>query len=133
MSLVIDASVMVKLVAEEPGSAAARAIFVSERDLIAPDLLRFEVFSALWKKCRLGVYQRDQVELAVSFVDDCVDLVPMSRLFARASKLSFELDHPIYDCTYLALAERESAVLATADVKLAKAGRGLGTIDVRQI
>jgi predicted nucleic acid-binding protein len=133
MSLVIDASVMVKLVAEEPGSAAARAIFIAERDLIAPDLIRFEVFSALWKKCRLGVYQRDQVELAVSFVDDCVVFVPMSLLFARASKLSFELDHPIYDCVYLALAERELAVFATADVKLANAGRRLGTIEIRQI
>jgi predicted nucleic acid-binding protein len=98
---------MVKLVVEEPGSAAPRAIFVSERDLIAPDLIRFEVFSALWKKCRLGVYQSDQVELAVSLVDDCVVLVPMSLLFARASKLSFELDDPIYDCTNLRWLNRD--------------------------
>jgi predicted nucleic acid-binding protein len=71
--------------------------------------------------------------LAVSFVDDCVVVVPMSPLSPRASKMSFQLDHPIYDCVYLALAERESAVFATADVKLANAGRRLGTFEIRQI
>jgi predicted nucleic acid-binding protein len=133
MSLVIDASVMVKLVAEEPGSAAARATFVAEPSLVAPDLIRFEVFSALWKKCRLGIYQRDQVGLALSFLDDCVETVPTEQLFLRASQLSFELNHPIYDCAYLALAERKSAVLATADGKLATAGRRIGTMEIRQI
>ena len=43
MTVVMDASVLVKLVAEEPGSTAARALFVSEPTLVAPDLALIEV------------------------------------------------------------------------------------------
>ena len=32
--------------------------------------------------------------------------------------LARRLDHPLYDCVYLALAEREEATLVTADQRL---------------
>ncbi|WP_254987446.1 hypothetical protein [Cyanobium sp. ATX 6E8] len=35
-----------------------------------------------------------------------------------AQALAFHLDHPFYDCLYLALARREAAVLVTADQRL---------------
>jgi predicted nucleic acid-binding protein len=56
-----------------------------------------------------------------------VRLVAMPALARKASDLAQELDHPVYDCFYLALAEREGVPLVTADVRLiskvAAAGR----------
>jgi predicted nucleic acid-binding protein len=52
-------------------------------------------------------------------------LVPVVELLPRAIELAFDLQHPIYDCVYLALAEREKAALITADRRLiATAGSG---------
>jgi predicted nucleic acid-binding protein len=45
-------------------------------------------------------------------------LVPVAELLPRAIDLAFDLQHPIYDCIYLALAEREKAALITADLRL---------------
>ena len=38
------------------------------------------------------------------------------RLVAQAAR---QLDHPVYDCFYLALADREGVPLVTADTRLA--------------
>jgi len=46
------------------------------------------------------------------------------RLSARAFALAHELDHPVYDCVYLALAEVEDARLVTADRRLLARLRG---------
>lgn len=45
------------------------------------------------------------------------------------------LNHPIYDCTYLALAERENISLVTADGGFLNALRrsGLETIEVKPL
>ena len=37
---------------------------------------------------------------------------------AEALALASHLDHPVYDCLYLALARREAALLLTADQRL---------------
>jgi predicted nucleic acid-binding protein len=39
-------------------------------------------------------------------------------LASRAFEIAAELRHPVYDCFYLALAEREEASLVTADRRL---------------
>ena len=40
---------------------------------------------------------------------------PVRHLQAEALALACHLDHPVYDCLYLALARREAAMLLTAD------------------
>jgi predicted nucleic acid-binding protein len=44
-------------------------------------------------------------------------LLPTSELATQAIALSLALDHPVYDCLYLATAELEAAVLITADAR----------------
>jgi predicted nucleic acid-binding protein len=44
-----------------------------------------------------------------------ISLRPLRPLAARAAALARKLDHPVYDCLYLALAEAEGAPLVTAD------------------
>ena len=44
--------------------------------------------------------------------------VPSSDLANRAFVLAVQYNHPVYDCLYLALAERESFTLVMDDAKL---------------
>jgi predicted nucleic acid-binding protein len=41
--------------------------------------------------------------------------------------LAVRLTHPIYDCFYVALAEREQCALITADARLVAAAKGIKT------
>jgi predicted nucleic acid-binding protein len=51
-------------------------------------------------------------------------LVGAARLSTRAFALAHDLDHPVCDCLYLALAELEDARLVTADGRLLARLRG---------
>ena len=42
-------------------------------------------------------------------------LPPAAELHKAAFEMAHELGHPVYDCLYLALAEREQALVVTAD------------------
>ena len=55
-----------------------------------------------------------------------VELAPMRALLEPAAELAISMDHPAYDCTYLALAESLSCDLVTADVKLSAKPLPLG-------
>jgi predicted nucleic acid-binding protein len=63
-----------------------------------------EVANALWKLQRSG-----------SLVDQ---FEPDRELQVEALALACHLDHPVYDCLYLALARREAARILTADQRL---------------
>lgn len=119
MALVVDASVLVKLLCEEPGTAQARDVFIREPILIAPDIALAEVFMALWKKNRRGEYRRDQLDLVPPLLCEILArTVPTADLLSRAAVLAVQHDHPIYDCLYVALAERHRIPLATADIRM---------------
>jgi len=47
-----------------------------------------------------------------------IDLRPTAPLLPRAMGVARRLGHPVYDCVYLALAEREHAAFVTADHRL---------------
>ena len=47
-----------------------------------------------------------------------VELYPMRALLQPATKLAIDLDHPAYDCIYLALAIARDAKFVTADARL---------------
>lgn len=118
MTLVVDASVVVKWVFAEDGSDCANALR-DEPGLIAPSLLASEVGNALWKAVRRGDIARDDAVAALrSVLGPFDELVPTEALHTRALELASDLRHPIYDCFYLALAEREAAALVTADTRL---------------
>jgi predicted nucleic acid-binding protein len=50
---------------------------------------------------------------------------PGAALLTRATRVAFDLDHPIYDCVYLTLATQYGARLATADGRLRRAATRL--------
>jgi predicted nucleic acid-binding protein len=122
--LVVDASVAVKLLVEEPGSDDAAALVASAQDVIAPDWLILEVAHALW--CKVKFETLDQqicltgIERLPSFFDR---FIPSPDLLAHGFELAFQLNHAIYDCLYLALAVREKTNLLTADKKFWNAAK----------
>jgi predicted nucleic acid-binding protein len=119
---IVDASVAVKWVIEEEGSAMARRL--SRIRLEAPDLLFVECANILWKKVRLGdLAPAEAKERLDRLLRAPVRLTASRELLAPALELSLELRHPIYDCLYLALAQRHGVPLVTADERLISALR----------
>ncbi len=119
MTLVVDASVACKWFIEEEGSAKAARLLESEESFVAPDLIIPEVSNAFWRKLQAGQMTSEQAALAVEqlpgFFDD---LVPGVLLAARSIAIAAALDHPVYDCFYIALAELKATRLVTADLEL---------------
>ncbi|QNT70449.1 type II toxin-antitoxin system VapC family toxin [Defluviicoccus vanus] len=125
MTLVVDASVALKWFLPEPDSLAAEAVLRRADDLIAPTLLVAEVCNAAWKRFRRG----ETTERHLDWIADRIGrmglaLVPDLALAVPATTIARRLDHPVYDCLYLALAEARRATLVTADRRLYTRIRG---------
>ena len=120
MSLVVDASVALKwFLSEEPHGCEALAILRDGAPLIAPDFLIAEVCNAAWRSTRLGRISQAQLgEIAANLPHFFDALVNATGLAPRAVAIADQLDHPVYGCLYLALAEAEQADLVTADTQL---------------
>ncbi len=118
MILVVDASVAAKWYFQEEDSAAAEALEFSAR-LIAPEVILAEVGNVLWKRYRRGDLDYQQLSRAITHLPEALSkLLPIRPLFERAMHIAARLDHPVYDCIYLALAELGEGPLVTADIRL---------------
>jgi len=116
MTLVIDASVVVKWFVEEDLADEAASLLRRPPPLHAPDLIVAEATNAVWKKVVRGAITREQAEaFALSIPHSPLQLTPSLFLHARALDIAIELRHPVYDCLYLACAERLGGRVVTAD------------------
>jgi predicted nucleic acid-binding protein len=124
MTLVVDASIAAKWFIEETGRAQAiQLLDIAGRQ--APDLLLVEVANVVWKKTLQNQVSVTQAQLICASIAHCFDVLHSSdSLIERAIVIAIDLRHPIYDCLYLACAERAGARLATADRRLIAAVRG---------
>ena len=123
--VVVDASVVVDWVA--PGSAdvavAARLLdaWIDQGVTpIAPALLSLEVRNALLLGVRQDRWDGRQADSAQTLLAALpIDVEDSAPDIARAWDLARRYDeHPIYDMVYVALAERRSVPLVTADDRL---------------
>jgi predicted nucleic acid-binding protein len=123
MRIVVDASVAVKWVVNEPRTEAALAL--RDEELIAPALWLAEAANALWRHVRLGELNRNQALARLSELQTApVASLPIEPHVAKALELATEAGHPVYDCVYLALALHQQARVVTDDRRfLAAAGR----------
>jgi predicted nucleic acid-binding protein len=127
-ALVIDAGIAVKWVVEEPGTADALSLRRQAR-LIAPDLLLAECANILWKKVRRDELSKDEALLAARLLEGAdIELLPTRSLLEAATSIAIDLDHPAYDCVYVALAAANDCRFVTADQsflrKVGQDGRG---------
>jgi predicted nucleic acid-binding protein len=115
--IVVDASIAVKWVVAEQHSEFAADLLEGEGQLYAPVLLYAEASNALWALARRGDITQADVGDAIDVLIDAPIYVPytMPQLTAAAARLAADIDHPVYDCFYLALAMREQCPVVTAD------------------
>jgi predicted nucleic acid-binding protein len=117
-TLVIDASIAIKWVVEEAGTAQALALRQGSR-LIAPELLVAECTNILWKKVQRDELTKGEALLAARLLQGAeIELLPTRSSLEAATRLAIELDHPAYDCLYLALAVENDCPFVTADERL---------------
>ena len=113
---VADASVVAALVFGEPEAGEA-ATLLSDAELVAPSLLKFELANTAWKKATrhpekaslIAAGLRLALELDIRYVD--VD-------HEAVLDLALEKDLTAYDASYLWLARTLKAPLATFDTRL---------------
>ena len=114
MSVVIDASVALKWVLDEPGKEAADALL--EEELIAPSLWLLEAANALWRRTQRGeINDEEAKERLTELYNAPVTTTTVEDDLLAAADLANVLGHPVYDCLYLAMAIRENTYVVTAD------------------
>jgi predicted nucleic acid-binding protein len=129
-TLVIDASVAVKWVVEEQGTPEALALRQRAK-LIAPELLVAECANILWKKVQRDELSKEEALLAARLLQGAeIELLPTRSSLEAATRLAIELDHPAYDCLYLALAIERDCLFVTADERFL---RKLGQVRQRAL
>lgn len=127
MISVLDASVAFKWVVQEPGSNSADRLRVEAlqglRDFVAPDCFATEIAHALTRAERRG-FVKHADSLWIDVMRTAPRLFPTLSLIPRALEIASRHRIGVYDCIYVALAEREGCELITADERLV---RNLGT------
>jgi predicted nucleic acid-binding protein len=117
---VVDASVALKWVIEEDRTPEALALRQRAK-LIAPDLLAAECANVLWKKVRRHELLKEEALLAARLLQAAeIQLLPTRHLFEAALRMSIEIDHPAYDCVYLAVAVENKCHFVTADERFVR-------------
>ena len=132
MILVPDASVAVKWSAEEEDSEKAAQLLNGQHELHVPRVFAAELANALWSKVRSG-------ELAPHLVAGSLESALTGLLhWANDETLAYDalhiavaLNHPVYDCVYLALAYQVDGFLVTADTRFAN--KVAGTEHARRV
>jgi predicted nucleic acid-binding protein len=120
VTLTVDASVAVKWLIDEVDSQAAQRLLDSDEKLVAPDFVLVEVCNVLWKKAQRQQLKPEQAAAGIEALPTYFEqLVPSAPLLPRALAIAIEVHHPVYDCLYLACAERLQVTLVTADVRFA--------------
>lgn len=125
MKYVLDASVALKWVLPEPDAPKAIALrddfSKGSLELLAPDVFQVEVAHALARAERRKVLQPPQgTQRLADLLSTLPQLHAYFPLLPRAFEIASTMRVGVYDCLYVALAEREQCELITGDDKLLK-------------
>jgi predicted nucleic acid-binding protein len=121
--MILDSSVALKWLAPEDGSEAALEL-LGLSDLFVPTFFHAEIANALWKKARRGEIRLEEVAPYFAQLPELVTTIDETEAMPRALAIARELDHPVYDCIYLALAEARDDLVLTADRRFVQKVRG---------
>jgi predicted nucleic acid-binding protein len=123
-SFVVDTSVAIKWIVDEEDSDKAELL--QGADMVAPALFRIEASNVLRTLVSKQVLANERaIDLFLFLQTAPVTIIDADELLERrALDLALALEHPIYDCVYLALAERMDRRLITADRRVIKALSG---------
>ena len=118
MILVSDASVAVKWAVEEEDYEKAAQLLSGEHQLHVPRVLASELANALRNKVISGVLAPHLVAgMLGSALSSLLHWAADEVLAADALRIAIGLNHPVYDCVYLALAYQVGGTVVTADTR----------------
>jgi len=116
---VIDASVAIKWAFIENYCLEAIRYMDDRLQRMSPDIILHECNAAIQKKV-----WRNEISAEIGwqgyeliFQGKPIQLFDTKSLIRPAYHLAVELNHAVYDCYYLALAQQQNAVVVTADRK----------------
>lgn len=119
--IVVDASVAVKWVVDEPGSEHAEDLVAADVQLGSPDIVVPEVINILRKKVkRRELTEAQAFRAAESVFEPIARFGGPGEFGSGLLDLALRLDHAAYDCAYIRCAELWDATLVTADAVLAR-------------
>lgn len=122
---VVDSSVAVKWFVPESLQANAWTLAKQPENLVAPDLLLVELANIAWKKVTRGEITRIvALEISRQVVSGIHSFFPAEPFARRALEIGLDINHSIYDCMYIALAELTGYSLVSADNRLVRAISG---------
>jgi predicted nucleic acid-binding protein len=123
---VLDACVVAKVLFDEQGSTAARALVIEADSIIAPQLVLLDIANVAIKKFRRKEIGRNQAFSVLGDAPDLFDrLTATEDLLEAAANLALTSMTSTYDAIYAALAMRENLILVTADKRFAASLRGV--------
>lgn len=106
MALVVDASVGLKWVLQEPDSHLAEALVRIETDLLVPDFWLQEATNILWLQVRKKLFTPDEAREGLSLLRAQLKPTPTADLdlLGVALEIGITVNHSTYDTLYLAFA-----------------------------
>jgi predicted nucleic acid-binding protein len=116
MAIVVDASVGLKWVLQEPDSHLADALVRSEPDLLVPDFWLNEATNVLWLQVRRRLLTPNEAREGLSLLRAQIEPTPTAHmgLHQVALDIGIQINHSTYDTLYVAFAVAmgASAVIA---------------------
>lgn len=121
MSVVVDASVALKLVLNESDSELAESL-IKSTSIVAPEFMLLECGNGLWAAAPRSLISAAQAISGLSRIATSpFEWTPTAPFVEPALAIAIELNRTIYDSHYLALAISRGSILVTADTKFAAA------------
>ena len=122
MKLTVDASIVVKWYVSENYSEEARLLLAHRLERYAPDILLAECANTFWKKARRReIDDPRRYFQEIPKFQEVIEFFSVADLIERAAQIAVQIDHPVYDCLYVACAEATGSMLITADRRLGDA------------
>lgn len=106
MSIVVDVSVGLKWVLDEPGSDLAEALARSDEVLLVPDFWLNEACNVLWLQVRRSLLTPDAAREGLALLRAQVEPTPTAALalWDAALEIGMAVNHSAYDTLYVAFA-----------------------------
>ncbi len=130
MNYIVDASVVIQRFIRDTYTEQARRFF---RNLTAadkfylPEFCLLECTNVLWKQVRFHSMPQYEAEVLVaSLLNLPFEVVPVEEVLTRALQIGLAHQLAIYDSIYIALAEKYSYPLITADARQETAAKAVG-------
>jgi hypothetical protein len=106
LAIVVDASVALKWVLQEPDSRLAEALIRTETDLLVPDFWLGEATNVLWLQVRRKRLTPTEAREGLVLLRAALDPTPTAELNLHevALEIGLAANHSTYDTLYLAFA-----------------------------